>query len=269
MLCVPLPAFAQGEPPEDLRLNPDGPVSLPSPTLPEESAAEAPDTPPEEPASPRPDPVVLYRIQRSPDEAIEPDIGFETPGDLRVETSAEGRLPPVLRPSIPPRPPAAEASASTEPTDELDALIEPEWKPSPFRISAGAGWSRLLAVQPIDYARIEERFEARIPDFEALTVGVGLAQLVDLDGRFLFEGGARVAFGFFFCAESWVRCEGGIALQPGVIAGDSLGVQFDLHGALDMRFLLEERVEINLTGAYSLVGPTSLVHVTGLVGVVF
>ena len=49
----------------------------------------------------------------------------------------------------------------------------------------------------------------------------------------------RVAFGFFFCAESWVRCEGGIALQPGVIVGDSLGVQFDLHGALDMRFLLE------------------------------
>ncbi|MFK7984960.1 MAG: hypothetical protein AB8I08_02940 [Sandaracinaceae bacterium] len=244
-------------------------VVLPAPTLPdpEPIAPPEPETEPEEEEGP--DAEILFRISRDEnEEALPSDVGFETPGDLRTESAVQGQVPSILQGTPPPR------EASPDPDGEEDEpLQDPEALPPTFAIAAGGGWSRWLTPSgERDYARIEERFEVRVPDFEALRIGAGAAQLIGLgdeESDLLFEGGVRVAFGFFFCRERWIRCEGTIAVQPGVIGGDLLGASFDLNAGLDLRFLIEEWVEVSLGAAYSLVGTTSFLHAAGLVGVTF
>lgn len=266
-LAAPSLAGAQDEAPPDV---PVTPTPLPAPTLPDEPELPPPaEAPPEEV---EPNREVLFHLTREEDdEALPPDVAFETPGDLRTSSATQGQLPPILAGRPAPR------EDDDEEGDE-EALTAP-WTPPPFLVAAGVGWTRLLFTErPIDYVRFEQRFEARIPDFDAVKLGVGVAELysnqADVEGgapreRVMVEAGVRLGMGFFFCEASWVRCEGQITLQPGVIAGEPLGVQFDLHASLELRFLFANIVQASAGAAYSLVGTTSLIHVTGMFGLVF
>lgn len=267
-----LPSLVEAQDDEGLEETPAAPVTpapLPAPTLPDE-----PELPPpaEEAEEEGPNREVLFRMTRDEDDdPLPPDVAFETPGDLRTSSATQGQLPPILQGRAAPR--------DDDDDDDDDGLTDAPWTPPAFVVAAGAGWTRLLiAERPIDYVRFEQRFEARIPDFDAVKLGVGVAELysnqADVEGgtpreRVMIEAGVRVGMGFFFCEASWVRCEGQITLQPGVIAGEPLGVQFDLHAGLELRFLFENLVQVSAGAAYSLVGTTSLVHATGLIGIVF
>ena len=272
-LALPSLAAAQDEAPPDAPPAPaPTPAPLPAPTLPDEPELPPPAEEPVEEEGPNRE--VLFRMTREEDdETLPPDVAFETPGDLRTSSVTQGQLPPIFAG------PAPREDDDDDDDEEGDGDATAPWTPPPFLVAAGVGWTRLLiAERPIDYVRFEQRFEARIPDFDAVKLGVGVAELysnqADVEGgtpreRVMVEAGVRVGMGFFFCEASWVRCEGQITLQPGVIAGEPLGVQFDLHAGLELRFLFANIVQASAGAAYSLVGTTSLVHATGMVGIAF
>ena len=151
--------------------------------------------------------------------------------------------------------------------------LPPEEPPEPpiFDIAIGAGWTRQLANIALDYVRLEQRFEARIPDFLGLFVGVGVAELIDPTGvaGYIIEVGPRVGFGAGFCDDSLVRCEGVVYVQPGVAAGPYIGVQFDFQGALDLRFLFARILELSAGAALSFIDGTTFVSASGNVGLRF
>lgn len=165
------------------------------------------------------------------------DIAFVVPGDLRTR-EARGALPAAE----PPPPPT-------------------------FLVSLGAGFTRQLANVAVDYLRLEQSFEARIPELLDLRVGLGVAELIS-DDLFVFEIGPRVGLGAGFCNERALRCEGVVQVQPGVAAG-YLGVAFDLHARLELRLLIERVVELSAHGAFSLIGGTTFVGAGGNVGIAF
>ena len=218
----------------------DGAAPLPAPTLEDPEPVASPEPLPEPvEEAPEPDGEVLFRL--SGDDAPPPprDVAFEVPGDQR--TSTESATVPTSAP--------------------------PETPVPPFAIAAGVGWARIDGAVPVDMVRIEQRFDARVPDFESLRLGVGVAEMFGQE--LLVEAGVRAGLGTYFCSDSWVHCEIAATLQLGVAAGDALGVEFDLHGELELRFLLEHILELTAVGGYSLIGPRSLFHATGVVGIVF
>lgn len=224
------------------------PTALPPPTLEEEE----PIAPAEPQPAPEPEqPVILHRIGTGDhpeweDEGELPrDIAFETPGDQRVATNQQAPAPQAQLPAA-----------------------APDVAPRTFELGVAGGYARLLAAEAIDLVRVEERFEARLPELEVLRLGVGATQMFS-DTRFFVGGGVRIGFGAFFCEAGWVQCEGVATVQPGVLYGDILGVRFDLNASLDLRFLIEHLVELSIGGGYSLLGELSLLHVTGQVGFVF
>lgn len=219
-----------------------------SPVLP---TVTLPDEPPPEPvaAEPEEEPAILHRIGLGdhPDWENEseaaPDVAFEVPGDQRTN------------------------APTPQPRTQLEG-VDLEEGPALFSVAVAGGYARLLATQPLDFFRLEERFEARIPAFPVLRVGVGASQMIATDG-YLIGGGPRIGLGAYFCGASWIQCEGVANVQPGVMGGSHLGVRFDLNASLDLRFLLARLVELSLGGGYSLLQELSLFHLTGQVGLVF
>ena len=237
----------QGSVPQ--RSAPDGGTAIP--TLPAPTLEEPPPGPPEplpEPEEEEP-PVILHRISLGdhPEWEIEEgqelprDVAFEVPGDARTQQqSGQIRLP-----------------------------SEDEQEPPPtFGVGLGAGFARLLGAVPFDYLRLEQRFEARIPEFPALRVGAAVTEMIN-DQYYLVGGGARLGLGATWCDAGWVACEGVAIVQPGVMGGDILGVRFDLHAGLDLRFHFRGLLELSVSGGYSLLGETSLFHVGGEGAIVF
>lgn len=177
-------------------------------------------------------------------ESAPPDVAFVVPmgpqgaaGDLRANTS-NLRLP----------------GQNTQPAP-------------PYGISAAAGFTRQLAMEPIDYVRVEERFEARIPGFSELRLGVGSAQMINSQ-YFVIEAGPRVGMGAYFCDTPEMKCEGIIDLQPGVAFG-SFGVLFDLNASLDLRLQIERVFEVGVSGAFSFIGDGTFLSLGGMLGVTF
>ncbi len=209
-----------------------------------------------------------------------PTLEVELEPDPTHEPTPE-RVPILERIGPPPRrEPAPRDVPFTVPSDAQDARIQgqglelpPEEPPEPpiFGIAIGAGWTRQLSNIAIDYVRLEQRFEARIPDFLGFFVGVGVAELFDLTspgGGFIIEVGPRAGFGAGFCDDRLVQCEGVVFIQPGIAAGD-LGLQFDFQGALDLRFLFARLVELSGGAAISFIGGTSFITVSGNAGLRF
>ena len=208
-----------------------------------------------------------------------PTLEVELEPDPTHEPTPE-RVPILERIGPPPRrEPASRDVPFTVPSDAQDARIQgqglelpPEEPPEPpiFGIAIGAGWTRQLSNIALDYVRLEQRFEARIPDFLGFFVGVGVAELFDptaLD-RYIIEVGPRAGFGAGFCDDRLVQCEGVVFIQPGVAAG-YLGLQFDFQGALDLRFLFARLVELSGGAAISFIGGTTFISVSGNAGLRF
>ncbi len=217
-------------------------AELPAPTLPDEPAEAEP---------PAERPQVLMRIrggqvvrgdaepEEEESEPLPEDIPFVVPGDTRVG-------------------PTIGAPMRGPPPDEAPP-------PIPFLVSAGAGFSRLLAG-PQDYLRIEQMFIARIPQLSGFRVGVGIAELIG--PQIAFQGGPRVSMSAGFCHVDWIECEGTVHLQPGIFVGE-LFTNFDLHAALDLRFLFGRIIDVAATGGFSFVAGGVFIHVGGQVGIVF
>lgn len=238
-------ALAQeGEPTPDEPA--EAPAPLPAPTL----QGEEPLAPAEPTAAPEEEaPQILMHIGSGdhPEWADEPsgelprDIGFEVPGDARQVTG--GAVPGVnAREPLP-----------------------------PFVVTIGAGFARLLAVTPIDFFRLEERFEATVPDFPTLRLGAAATQMFGDNDNYVVGGGARIGMGTTVCDDGGgLQCEGVIFVQPGFLSGQ-LGTRFDLNASLSLRVILERLFELAIDGGYSLQidGDASLFHVTGQAGFVF
>ena len=219
--------------------------ALPAPTLEEEEplAPPEPTTAPEEEA-----PEILAHIgpgdhpewDENESGALPRDVSFEVPGDTRY---------------------ASGASVGVDPQEPLP----------PFVVAVGAGFARLLGVVPIDYFRLEERFEATIPDFPTLRLGAAATQMFGSDGNYIVGGGARIGMGAVVCDDGGgLQCEGVIFVQPGFLTGQ-LGTRFDLNASLSFRLIVERLIELAVDGGYSLGidGNASLFHVTGQAGFVF
>lgn len=202
-------------------------------------AEPVPEAPPEEAAR------ILYRIGPGMhpewEDSAEPaaDLSFVVPGDLR----AQGAPAPL-------------------PQDDQTPEVRT------FALSVGAGFARLLGVEPVDFVRLEQRFHARVPGMDFLYLGVGASQMFRDDGM-IGGGGPRIGLGATFCGTSWIRCEGVAFVQPGFLAGDYVGVLFDLNAALELHFLFPPMLDVALGAGYSLLGNISMFHVTGMGGVVF
>jgi hypothetical protein len=219
-------------------------------------------------------------VPASAQDAGAPDAG--TPDAGTSDSEPASGAPPSLEVGLEPDP-------THEPTPERVPLLErigpsdprvarqgfqlPAEEPAPpplFGIAIGAGFSRLLANIAIDYVRLEQRFEARIPELTGFFVGAGVAELFDptsLD-RFIIEVGPRAGFGASFCDDRLVRCDGVVLVQPGVAAGH-LGVQFDFQAALEVRFLLLRLLELSAGGTFSFVGSATFVSLAGNIGLAF
>lgn len=223
----------------------DEPPPLPTPTLDEEPVLTEPLPEPE----PEPQGRILYRIgpgmhpEWEEDDRREaplpPDIAFEIPNDART-TGAPMRLP------------------IEDTTPEART----------FGVSLGAGFARLLGTEPVDFFRVEQRFHARVPGMDFLYLGAAASQMFG-DNAVLGGGGARIGFGATFCGAREIRCEGVAFVQPGVLAGDLLGARFDLHAALEARFLFPPMLELGVSGGYSFLGGASMFHVTAMGGLAF
>jgi hypothetical protein len=229
------------------------PVELPAPTL-EEAEPVAPPEPMPEPPEEEGEPQILLRIGPGdhPEwEGSEPaprDIAFETPGDLRTTEDLRQRS----------------AGLRLESADE-----EPDEPPlPPFVLAAGAGYSRFLSTVPIDFFRVEERFEVTIPELSLLRVGAAASQMFGANG-YLVGGGVRIGLGVPFCRAGDLVCDGAAFVQPGFLAG-LIGARFDLDALLSLRLILVRTVQVAVEGGYSLLfDGNSLLHVTGSAGFVF
>ena len=216
--------------------------TLPAPSLedPEMPTGPAPDPPEEEEETP----AVLHHIgvgdhpdwEESADDPVPADVPFVVPDDMRVASG--GQLPPT----------------------------EPEEGPKTFALAVGAGFARLLADPALDFFAITERFDFRVEGFEALRIGAGASELIGQS--FLFDGGARIGLGAFFCQDRIIRCEGVATLQLGVATG-GIGTYFSIHADLDLHFLFDNTFQLTVEGGYSLLGTNSLLFASGLVGLTF
>ncbi len=235
----------------------EAPAPLPEPELtePEEAmpSEPAPEPAPEEHEGPailehvggRPPPAPPEHIQgedeghpanSSPE--LPPDIAFVTPGDTRTRQGVlalPGQSPPP---------------------------------PLPYGISVAGGFTRaLIGPMATDFARIEERFEVRLPELGGFLIGGGAAQFFD-DQNYVVELGPRVGYGVPFCDAGEVKCEGAVHVQPGVAFG-FLGVQFDLNANLDLRLLIGRHFEVGITGSFSFIGGGNFLSLTGMLGAIF
>jgi hypothetical protein len=256
-LLAPSIAIAQEEAPP-----------LPAPELPDEEPAEPDEAEPEEP------PRVLMRIRRGQvdddlaveeePEYVERDVARPIPGDLRTA----GQTSAVTLPESEQGPPRASVS-------EAPARAP---QPRPFSISAGVSFARLLAGTR-DFVMIQERFEALLPEFPALRLGVGVSQLYacrsgttgtpsECELNFVFKGGPRVGLGVHLFDLGLLSCDGVVSVQPGIMFGD-IGTYFDLHADLDVRFIFGRDFEVDLTGGFSLIGETSFLEIGGLLAIPF
>lgn len=236
-LALPLGARAQDAP------------ALPAPTLEEEEPAVPAEPAPAEPPAER---QILVRVggrpsARPPVEEEEPaaggetlpdDVAFVVPGDMRRREGEQGRL--QLPGQSPPPPPS-------------------------FSVAAGAGFTRHLATEAIDYLRLEQRFEARIDEAPEFRFGVGIAELIGPE--VLVQVGPRVGFGASFCNEPDLTCEAVILFQPGIIAGENR-FDFDLTAMLDLRLLVGRIFLPSISGGFSFFGAT-MVSLAGHVGLAF
>jgi len=220
--------------------------ALPAPTL----EGEEPVAPAEPTTAPElEEPQILMHIgsgdhpewEDQTAENVPRDIGFEVPGDARPEPGG--------------------AVQGVNPQEPLP----------PFTLAVGAGFARLLGVVPFDFFRLEERFEATIPDFPQLRLGAAATQMFGSDGNYIVGGGARIGMGTTLCDDGGgLQCEGAIFVQPGFLTGQ-VGTRFDLNASLGLRLILERLVALAVDGGYSLEidGNASLFHVTGQAGFVF
>jgi hypothetical protein len=155
----------------------------------------------------------------------------------------------------------------------VDAARAPEAEPAPgrrwapFAVAAGVSWARLLSAMAYDFVSIHQRFEARVPGFEALRLGAGISELIS-DSRWMIIGGARIGLGAVLFDLGWLAGEAIVSAQLGVAGGD-LGVYFDLRGTLDVRFLLASVIEIGATGGIDFLGETTMIEVGGLFAIPF
>ncbi len=243
--CLASPAQAQDEEP--------APIELPPPTLVEETPALPPEPLPEPPEE-EGESQILLRIgpgdhpEWEGSETAPRDIPFETPGDLRTTEDLRQSAPGVRL-------------DSTDP--------EPDERPlPPFVLAAGAGYARFLSTEPIDFFRVEERFEATIPEFTTLRLGASASQMFGENG-YIVGGGVRLGLGVPFCRNADLVCEGVAYVQPGFLAGLT-GPRFDLDALLSLRLILARTVQVAAEGGYSLLfDGNSLLHVTGAAGFVF
>lgn len=225
------------------------PPALPAPTLEEEEPALPVEPVPEQPPAER---QILVRVGGRPSDrlpgeeedeeeeaALPDDVSFVVPGDLRTRDGAQGRL--RLPGQTPPPPPL-------------------------YSVAVGAGWSRMLAAEAIDYLRLEQRFEARIDVAPEFRLGAGVAELIG--STVLVEIGPRVGFGASFCNEPDLTCEAVILVQPGIIAGENR-THFDLHATLDLRLLVARIFMPAITGGLSFFGGVTVVSLSGQVGLAF
>lgn len=252
LLCLTATARAQDEAaePEDGAPGPTAP--LPPPTL-EEEEPVAPLEPLPAPEEEEREPQILTRIgpgqhpewEDDADEEPPRDIAFETPGDLR----------------------SSQATATNRPGLRFDGQ-EPEEPTPPFVLAVGAGWARYLSTVALDFFRIEERFEATIPDFPILRIGAGAAQMFNENG-YLVGGGVRLGLGTPFCDLGGVTCDGVAYVQPGFLAGLS-GPRFDLDALLSVRINVERVFQLALEGGYSLgIEAVSMPHLSLSAGGLF
>ncbi|GAB5549452.1 MAG: hypothetical protein SangKO_092120 [Sandaracinaceae bacterium] len=211
--------------------------------------------PPPEPLEPPPEeeegePQILYRIRTGDHPEWEEenarqvprDVSFEVPGDARTGTGV-----------------GAEATAIDE---------ERFGEPSEFAIGAGVSWARLLTSVDIDFVRVEERFDWRIPDFGQMRLGLSASQSFAAN-QYLVGGGLRAGLGAYFCETRLVRCEIVAVVQPGVLAGDVLGARFDLHGSLEAHFDFDGVFGAWVEGGFSILGTESMFQVGGVAAILF
>jgi len=254
LLCLASVARAQ-----DAEASPDGGTpegsmpTLPPPVLEgEEPVAPAEPSPAPEPEAPQ----ILAHIgtgdhpERAEEEGELPrDIGFDIPMGGASPGQDPRQTTAMVAPSL--------------------SGVDPEEPPLPFVITVGAGFARLLAMVPLDFFRLEERFEAAVPDFPTLRLGASLSQMFGPSGT-IVGGGARVGMGVTLCDERSLSCEGVLFAQPGFLAGLT-GTRFDLNASLSLRLVVARLVQVAIDAGYSLqLGDNaSLLHVTFQAGFVF
>ncbi len=255
LLALPVTARAQ-DAPESLELTPpsieEEPV-LPATTLELEGEPE----PAPEPERPR---TILYRVGGRPgdrlpgeeegeqegEQPLPDDVAFVLPsasgdavGDLRRRDGAQGRL--RLPGQTPPPPPL-------------------------YTLAIGAGFSRMLATEAIDYLRLEQRFEARLESAQEFRFGVGVAEMIGID--VLVEAGPRVGFGATFCNEAELTCEAVIDLQPGILVGENR-LAFDIAATLNVHLLVARIFQPSIHGTFSFFDGITMVSLTGQLGLSF
>ncbi len=224
---------------------------LPTPTLEGAEPIGSAEPLPEPPAEPQP--TILNHIglgdhpeweESEDDGEIPHDIAFETPGDPRGTTTTPDRR-------------GAQVYG-----------VDPEEEPPPYVLAAGAGYARFLAATPVDFFRIEERFEVALPELSGIRLGAAASQMFN-DQSYVFGAGVRVGMGVNLCDTGHMQCEGVIYVQPGFLAGLT-GPRFDLNASLGLRLLLWRLLSVSVDGGYSLLfDGNSLLHVTGSLGVLF
>lgn len=224
----------------------NGELELFPPTLePEEGEFEEPSVAPEEP----PTPPILERI--GPLHRLQP----------------QGELTPDVAVTLPQR-------AERDPEDARRTLTLPGQAATPpplFELAAGGGLTwRLANPGPIHYLRLDQRFEARIPDLPDFFLGAGVAELFELGSlsRVIVEAGPRFGLRTTFCEIDLVRCEGVAHVQPGIAFG-ALGAHFDLQAGLDARFLFKRVFLLSAGGDISFIGSGVFVSAACRVGVAF
>ena len=170
------------------------------------------------------------------------DVAFEVPGDARTGQGV---------------------GASSVSIDE-----ERFGEPREFALGAGVSWARLISATEIDFLRVDQRFDWRVPDFPALRLGIGASQSFAAN-QWLVGGGLRAGLGTYFCESRLVRCEIVAVVQPGVLGGDVLGPRFDLHAALEAHFDFAGVFGAWVTGGFSQLGTESMVHLGGVAAFLF
>ncbi|MGE3631927.1 MAG: hypothetical protein AB7P00_18610 [Sandaracinaceae bacterium] len=234
---------------DDSEVVPPPPGALPLPALPD--GDDLPDEPVEPDPEEEQDGQVLLHIGDEPPPDPPPtrgsvfggprDVPFVVPGDMRQTGGI---------------------SAAERPAEEAPYV------PPMFLIGATAGWTRLLAMEPVDLLWLEQRFEVRIPDLAGLRVGAAVAEHWQPEG-FMFEAGGRAGFGAMLFDDRTVLAEAVISLQLGYIGGDYVGNAFDLAGELDVRLQVPRYFELMATAGYSLFGTTSAIKVGLTVALTF
>lgn len=148
--------------------------------------------------------------------------------------------------------------------------VDPEEPVPPFVVTVGAGYARFLGPVPVDFFRIEQRFEARVPGFETLRLGASAAQMIGENG-YIVGGGVRIGMAVSLCENGTaLLCEGVVIVQPGFLTG-LIGTRFDLNASVSFRVIVERLVQLAIDGGYSLGfgGNGALLHLTGQAGFVF